>query len=160
MMTLIEEAERKLDRKQADKLARKLSKGKKFDFNDMRVQLQQMNDMGGMSAMMEKLPGMGALGQMPQAAEGMMDDKATKKMDAIISSMAEQERRFPDLISGSRKRRIAAGSGTQIPDVNRLLKQHKTMQKMMRKMTKKGGLAKMMRGLGGMKAPPPAARLR
>ena len=76
-----------------------------------------------------------------------------KKMEVIIGSMTVRERRFPDLINGSRKRRIAAGSGTQVPDVNRLLKQHKQMQKMMQKMKKKGGMANMMRGLGGAKGP-------
>jgi len=146
VLTLIEEAERKVDKQKAQKLARKIAKGKKFDLEDFRDQLQQMTNMGGMSNMLEKLPGMN---QVPAAAKEQLNDGMFKKMEVIIGSMTVRERRFPDLINGSRKRRIAAGSGTQIPDVNRLLKQHKQMQKMMQKMKRKGGMANMMRGLGG-----------
>jgi signal recognition particle subunit SRP54 len=146
VLTLIEEAERKLDRKKADKLARKLQKGKGFDLEDFRDQLQQMKRMGGVGGMMDKLPGMG---QMAQAAENV-DTRQFDRMEAMIGSMTPHERRFPDVISGSRKQRIARGSGMQVQDVNRLLKQHKQMQKMMKKLTKKGGMQKMMRGLGGM----------
>ena len=146
VLTLIEEAERKVDKQKAQKLARKIAKGKKFDLEDFRDQLQQMTNMGGMSSMLEKLPGMN---QVPAAAKEQLNDGMFKKMEVIISSMTVRERRFPDLINGSRKRRIAAGSGTQIPDVNKLLKQHKQMQKMMQKMKRKGGMANMMRGMGG-----------
>lgn len=148
VLSLIEEAERKLDQKKADKLAKKLSRGRKFDLEDFRDQLQQMNQMGGISGLVDKLPGMGQL----SAQAGKLDagEKMFRQMDAIICSMTPQERRFPDMVSGSRKQRIARGSGTQIQDINRLLKQHKQMQKMMKKMTKKGGMQKMMRGMNAM----------
>ncbi len=146
VLSLIEEAERKVDKKKAEKFARKMAKGKKFDLEDFRDQLQQMTNMGGITSMLEKMPGMN---QIPAAAREQLDDGMFKKMEAIINSMTVRERRFPDLLNGSRKRRIAAGSGTQIPDINRLLKQHKQMQKMMLKMKQKGGLANMMRGLQG-----------
>jgi signal recognition particle subunit SRP54 len=105
--------------------------------------------MGGMSSIMDKLPGMGA---MPQGAAQMANDGMFVKMEAIINSMTPRERRHPDLLNGSRKRRITQGSGTQIQDLNRLLKQHKQMQKMMKKM-KGGGMKKLMRGMGGMQGP-------
>ncbi|BFM16759.1 signal recognition particle protein [Maricurvus nonylphenolicus] len=146
LLSLIEEAERKIDKKKAEKLVKKVQKGKKFDLEDLREQLQQMNNMGGMGAMLEKLPGMGNMAQMVEQANM---GKEFKKMDAIICSMTPAERRNPDILNGSRKRRITQGSGTQIQDLNRLLKQHKQMAKMMKKM-KGGGMAKMMRGLGGM----------
>ncbi|MEE4362041.1 MAG: signal recognition particle protein [Pseudomonadales bacterium] len=147
VLTLIEEAERKLDRDKADKLARKMQKGQRFDLEDFRDQLQQMKTMGGMAGMLEKLPGMG---QAAKVAESKLDDRVFLRMEAMIGSMTPQERRYPDVISGSRKQRIARGSGVQIQDVNRLLKQHKQMQKMMKKLTKKGGMQKMMRGMGAM----------
>ncbi len=148
MLSLIEEAEQKLDKQKADNLARKIKKGKGFDLEDFRDQLQQMKKMGGMTAMLDKLPGMGG---MAQAAQQKMDDKPFMQMEAIINSMTPKERRFPGVLNGSRKKRIAAGSGTQIQDINRLIKQHKQMQKMMKKVTRKGGMANLMRGLGGMK---------
>ncbi|MCZ6712253.1 MAG: signal recognition particle protein [Gammaproteobacteria bacterium] len=151
MLTLIEEAERKVDKKKAEKLARKIQRGKKFDLEDFRDQLQQMTNMGGISNMLDKMPGMN---QLPAAAKAQVDDGAFKKMEVIIDSMTAQERRFPDVINGSRKQRIARGSGTLVPDVNRMLKQHKQMQKMMKKVTRKGGMQKMMRGLQGMRPPP------
>ncbi|MBO6556664.1 MAG: signal recognition particle protein [Pseudomonadales bacterium] len=151
VLSLIEEAEQKVDKKKARKLASKLKKGKGFDLEDFRDQIQQMNNMGGLAGMMDKLPGMG---QMAQAAQEKMNDKSFIQMEAIINSMTPGERRFPDKINGSRKKRIAGGSGTQIQDVNRLLKQHKQMQKMMKKLGKKGGMANMMRGMGGMMQPP------
>jgi signal recognition particle subunit SRP54 len=147
VLSLIEEVERKVDQKQAQKLAKKLQKGKGFDLEDFRAQLQQMQNMGGMTALMDKMPGMPNI---PQAAKNKVDDGQMLRLEAIINSMTPQERRFPKVIRGSRKRRIAAGSGTQIQDVNRLLKQFTQMQKMMKKMSK-GGINKMMRGLkGGM----------
>jgi signal recognition particle subunit SRP54 len=147
VLSLIEEAEQKLDRKKAERLASKIKKGKGFDLEDFRDQLQQMKSMGGMQGMLEKLPGMG---QMAKAAEQSLDQKRFVHMEALICAMTPKERRFPDLISGSRKQRIARGSGLQVQDVNRLLKQHKQMQKMMKKMGQKGGMQKMMRGMGGL----------
>ncbi len=144
VLSLIEEAEQKIDKGKADKLARKIKQGKKFDLEDFRDQIQQMNNMGGIASMLEKLPGMG---NMAKAAQDKIADKTFVQLEAIINSMTPNERRFPDSINGSRKRRIAGGSGTEIQDVNRLLKQHKQMQKMMKKMTKKGGMAGMMRGM-------------
>jgi len=150
VLSLIEEAERKLDQKKAQKLTKKIKKGKSFDLEDFRDQLQQMKNMGGIGGLLDKLPGMG---QMAQMAQQQVNDKSMGQMEAIICSMTPKERRYPDVINNSRKRRIATGSGTQIQDVNRLLKQHKQMQKMMKKFGKKGGMANMMRGMGGMMPP-------
>ncbi|MCO7225523.1 signal recognition particle protein [Pleionea sp. CnH1-48] len=151
VLSLIEEVERKVDKKKAEKLARKVIKGKNFDLEDFREQLVQMKSMGGIAGMMDKLPGMG---QIPDSAKAqIMNDKSTVRMEAIINSMTPHERRHPDLIKGSRKRRIAMGSGTEIQDINRLLKQFKQMQKMMKKMSGKGGMMKMMRGMKGMMPP-------
>ena len=151
VLSLIEQAEQKIDKDKAEKLAKKLKKGKGFDLEDFRDQLQQMNAMGGLGSMMEKLPMMGGKISAAQMETAQTEAaKQFKRMEAIINSMTPAERRNPDLISGSRKRRIAAGSGTQIQDIGRLLKQHKQMQKMMKKVTGKGGMAKLMRGMGGM----------
>ncbi len=150
VLSLIEEAEQKMDRSKAEKLASKLKKGKGFDLEDFRDQLQQMSNMGGMAGLMTKLPGMG---QLTQNADMGAAEKNMKQMEAIINSMTPKERRNPDLINGPRKRRIAMGSGTQVQDVNRLLKQHKQMQKMMKQISGKGGLAKMMRGMKNMLPP-------
>ena len=147
MLTMIEEAERKLDKTKAEKLAKKVQKGKKFDLEDLRDQLQQMQNLGGLGSIMDKLPGMGQVSQMAQNPEVT---KSFKRMEAIIDSMTPAERKNPDVLNGSRKRRITVGSGTQIQDLNRLLKQHKQMAKMMKKMGKKGGMTNMMRGMGGM----------
>ena len=146
VMSLIEQAESKLDKAKADKLVQKVKKGKSFDLEDLRDQLQQMQNMGGMSSVLEKLPGMGNIAQMAEQANV---GSQFKQMDAIINSMTPAERRNPDILNGSRKRRITVGSGTDIQDLNRLLKQHKQMAKMMKKM-KGGGMAKMMRGMSGM----------
>lgn len=151
VLSLIEEAEQKVDKKKAQKLARKIKKGKKFDLEDFRDQIQQMNNMGGIADLMDKMPGMG---NMKNAVADKVNDKQFVQMEAIINSMTPGERHYPDSINGSRKKRIAMGSGTQIQDINRLLKQHKQMQKMMKKLTKKGGMANMMRGMGGMQPPP------
>lgn len=145
VLSLVEEAEQKVDRDKADKLARKLKKGKGFDLDDLGEQLRQMQQMGGLSALMEKMPGGGG---MPKGMAGAADETQVKRMLAIMDSMTAQERRFPDVVRASRKRRIAAGSGTQVQDVNRLLKQHMQMQKMMKKFSK-GGMQKMMRGMQG-----------
>ncbi|MEE4146125.1 MAG: signal recognition particle protein [Halieaceae bacterium] len=149
VMSLIEEAEQKVDKEKAARLARKVKKGGKFDLEDFRDQLQQMNNMGGITSMLDKLPGMGNIAQL---AQQKLDTKMFARMEALINSMTPKERRNPELIQGSRKRRITQGSGTQVQDLNRLLKQHKQMQKMMKKM-KGGGMEKMMRGLGGMGGP-------
>lgn len=149
MLSLIEELEGKVDRTQVEKLAKKMKTGDGFDLNDFLDQLKQMRNMGGMASMLNKLPG---AGQLPEHVKAQMDDSITVKMEAIINSMTKQEREHPDVIKGSRKRRIAMGSGTQVQDVNRLLKQFNDMQRMMKKM-KKGGLAKMMRGMKGMMPP-------
>ena len=150
VLTLIEEAERKVDKTKAQRFARKMQQGQKFDLEDFRDQLQQMANMGGLSSMLDKLPGMG---QLPASAQAQLDDGQFKRMAVIIDSMTVRERRFPDLLNGSRKQRIASGSGTQLADINRLLRQHKQMQKMMKKVGKKGGMQKMMRGMQGMKFP-------
>nr|WP_113868603.1 signal recognition particle protein [Brenneria salicis]NMN92483.1 signal recognition particle subunit FFH/SRP54 (srp54) [Brenneria salicis ATCC 15712 = DSM 30166]RBP59357.1 signal recognition particle subunit FFH/SRP54 (srp54) [Brenneria salicis ATCC 15712 = DSM 30166]RLM31282.1 signal recognition particle protein [Brenneria salicis ATCC 15712 = DSM 30166] len=149
MLSLIEDIESKVDRSQAEKLAQKLKKGDGFDLTDFLDQLKQMRNMGGMASMMSKMPGMG---QLPDNVKSQMDDKVLVRMEAIINSMTRQERAKPEIIKGSRKRRIAMGSGMQVQDVNRLLKQFDDMQRMMKKM-KNGGLAKMMRGMKGMMPP-------
>ncbi len=146
VLSLIEDVEKKVDKQKAEKLARKIKRGQRFDLEDFREQLQQMKNMGGMSNMLDKLPG---LSDAQKAAAGMVDDKTFSRMEAIINSMTAKERHRPELLNGSRKRRITVGSGTSIQDLNRLLKQHKQMQRMMKKM-KGGKMANMMRGLGGM----------
>ncbi|GAA5114847.1 signal recognition particle protein [Orbus sasakiae] len=146
VISLIEEMESKVDREKAERMAKKIKKGDKFDFNDFQEQLKQMRNMGGMSAMLAKLPG---AGQLPEHIKSQMDDKVTVKMEAIINSMTFKERLNPEIIKGSRKRRIAQGSGTQVQDVNKLLKQFDDMQRMMKKM-KGGGMMKMMRNMKGM----------
>lgn len=150
VLSLIEQAEQTMDREKAEKLTKKLKKGKGFDLEDFRDQLQQMKNMGGLGSLMDKLPMLGGmnLGQMGSAQSAA--EKQFRQMEAIINSMTPAERRDPELISGSRKRRIAQGSGTQVQDVGRLIKQHKQMQKMMKKVTAKGGMARMMRGMSGL----------
>ena len=156
LLSLIEEAERKVDKRKADRLARKITRGKRFDLEDFRDQLQQMASMGGVGNLLEKLPGAQHL---PPQAQSRLDDGMFRRFGVIIDSMTPRERRFPDLINGSRKQRIARGSGMQISDVNRLLKQHRQMQKTMKKVTRKGGMQKMMRGLQGAR-PHPGMRRR
>ena len=151
VLTLIEEAERKVDKNKAQKLAKKIQKGKKFDLEDFRDQIDQMANMGGLNSMLDKLPGMN---QLPPGAQSQLDDGLFKQMGVIIDSMTPHERRYPDVINGSRKQRIAKGSGTQVTDINRLLKQHKQMQKMMKKVTRKGGMQKMMRGVQALQGKP------
>ncbi len=145
MLSLIEEIEQKADKKKADQLARKISKGKKFDLNDFKDQLLQMQNMGGVGAMMDKLPGMGGV---PQDMKDKVNDKELARQIGVINSMTLKERRYPDLIKGNRKKRIAAGCGQELQDVNRILKQHKMMQKMMKKFSK-GNMANMVRGIKG-----------
>ena len=145
VLSLIEDVERKVDKKKAEKFAKKVAKGKRFDLEDLREQLQQMKQLGGMESMMDKLPGMGNMAQMTQQKD--MTGQFSK-MEYIIDSMTPKERSNPDILNGSRKRRITQGSGTTIQDLNRLLKQHKQMGKMMKKMKGKG-MQNMMRGLSG-----------
>lgn len=145
VLSLVEEVQSKVDHKKAEKLVNKLNKGKGFDLDDFKEQMEQMSNMGGLSAMMDKLPGMGNL---PDHVKNQVNDKEIVRTIAIINSMTRKEKQFPAVIKGSRKRRIANGSGTQVQDINKLLKQFAQMQKMMKKM-KGGGMAKMMKGLKG-----------
>jgi len=145
ILSLVEEVEQKVDKDKAARLAKKLGKGKRFDLSDFHDQLEQMAGMGGLGGLIDKLPG---ISQLPQNVRDQVKDKDMDRMLAIIRSMTLKERAFPDIIKGSRRRRIAAGSGTQVQDVNRLLKQFTQMQKMMKKMSK-GGMKNMMRGLKG-----------
>ena len=153
VLSLVEEVERKVDQEKAQQLAQKVMKGKRFDLNDMRDQLEQMNNMGGLAGLMDKLPGMASI---PDSVKSKVNDNEIKRMVAIIGSMTKKERRHPDLLNGSRRARVARGSGTQPADVNRLLKQYMQMEKMMSKLSKGGtkGLMRQMRGamkgMGGM----------
>lgn len=148
ILSLVEQAQQKVDRTEAEKIAKKIKKGG-FDLEDFLSQLQQMKNMGGVMSLLGKLPGMS---QIPQQAQGMLNDKMFLRMEAIIHSMTLKERRFPHIINGSRKRRIAGGSGTQIQDVNRLLKQFDQMQRMMKKL-KGGNMMKLMGKMKGMLPP-------
>jgi signal recognition particle subunit SRP54 len=145
VLSLVEEVQRKVDHDKAQKLVKKLKQGKGFDLGDFRDQLQEMASLGGMAGLLEKLPGMQ---QVPDHVKRQVNDKEVVKLVAIINSMTQEERAFPAIVKGSRKRRIATGSGTQVQDVNRLLKQFTQMQKVMKKM-KGGGMTKMLRGLKG-----------
>ncbi len=150
VVSLVEEAQQKVDHKEADRLAKKLKSGKGFSLNDLRSQLVQMQNMGGVNSLIDKLPG---AGNMSGAMKSQASDKSVVHMVAMIDSMTRKERRFPDIIKATRKQRIAAGSGMQVQDVNRLLKQYTQMRKMMKKFTKKGGMKNMMRAMQG-KMPP------
>ena len=141
VLGLIEEVERKVDRRKAQRLASKAARGRRFDLEDFRDQLQQMTRMGGVGGMLDRLPGAN------QMARTDVGDADFRRMEAIINSMTPRERRFPDTIDGSRKRRISAGSGTRVQDVNQLLKKHRQMQKVMRKASRKGGMDRMLRNL-------------
>jgi signal recognition particle subunit SRP54 len=146
VLGLIEEAQRGVDQQEAEKLAKKMKSGKSFDLNDFKMQFQQMKNMGGMSAMLDKLPS-----QLSQAAQNVkIDDKTIGRTEAIINSMTPQERTRPELLKASRKRRVAAGAGVTVQEVNRLLAQFEQAQKMMKMMSKGGGMAKMLRGMKGM----------
>lgn len=145
VLSLIEDVHREIDQAEAEKLAKKIKSGHGFDLNDFKMQIVQMRKMGGMSALMDKLPAQ--LGQ--AAASAKMDDRAVNRTEGIINSMTRQERSHPELIKASRKRRIAAGAGVQVMHVNQLLSQFEQTQKMM-KMFSKGGIGKLMRGMKGM----------
>ena len=146
VLSLVEQVEQNVDQEKAAKLAAKVAKGKKFDLNDMRDQLEQMQNMGGISGLMDKLPGMG---QVPDSVKQQVTGKEVPRMVAIIGSMTRKERRNPTLLNGSRRARIARGSGTTPADVNRLLKQYQQMEKMMGKLAG-GGMKGLMRGMKGM----------
>ncbi|MDP8033477.1 signal recognition particle protein [Pasteurella atlantica] len=146
VLSLIEDLEKSVDREKAEKMAKKFKKGDAFTLEDFREQLIEMKKMGGMASMLDKLPGAKNL---PAHVKGQVDDKMFHKMEAIINSMTLKERANPSIIKGSRRKRIAMGSGTKVQDVNKLLKQFDDMQKMMKKM-RKGGMSKMMRGMQGM----------
>jgi signal recognition particle subunit SRP54 len=145
VLSLVEQAQRSVDQEKAQQLAKKITKGAGFDLEDFREQLLQMEKMGGMASLVDKLPGMARMPDAEQLAQG---EKQARRSVAIINSMTPRERRHPDIIRGSRKRRIATGSGTQVQDVNRLLKQFSEMQGMMKRFGK-GGMGKMLRGLKG-----------
>jgi signal recognition particle subunit SRP54 len=151
VLSLVEEIEGRVDRDTADRLAKKLKKGRGFDLSDLKGQLEQMLGMGGIGAMLEKLPLPGNIN--PAALKDSANEHQLRRQVAIINSMTPAERRFPRTINGSRKKRIARGSGQQIQDVNRLLKQHMQMEKMMKKMSR-GGMKNMMRSLPGGRLPP------
>ena len=150
VVSLVEEAQQKVDHAEADRLAKKLKSGKGFSLNDLRSQLVQMQKMGGMNSLIDKLPG---AGKISDAMKSQANDKAIIHMVAMIDSMTLKERRFPDIIKATRKQRIAAGSGMQVQDVNRLLKQYTQMHKMLKKFSKKAGMKNMMRAMQG-KLPP------
>jgi signal recognition particle subunit SRP54 len=150
VLSLVEQVQAQADEQQARKLAEKLTKGKGFDFYDLKSQLEQLQGMGGLGALLDKLPAQ--MAHAAQGAQGQFDDKLVRRQIAMINSMTPRERRKPDLIDGSRKRRIAAGSGVQVQDVNRLLKQHLQMQKVMKQFTK-GGVRGMMRQIGNRLPP-------
>jgi signal recognition particle subunit SRP54 len=145
VVALVEEVRKAVDMGEAERLAKKVAKGKGFDFDDLKAQLQQLQKMGGMGALLDKLPGGAAAAQKLQPGQA---EKELKRQIALIDSMTPRERRRPEIIDGSRRRRIAAGAGMQVQDVNRLLKQHMEMQKMMKKLGN-GKLARMMGGLAG-----------
>ncbi len=150
VLSLVEEVERKVDQEKVQKLAEKVIKGKRFDLNDMKTQLEQMVSMGGMASLMDKLPGMGGLSEQ---VKSKVNDREVHRMIAVINSMTRKERRHPDLLNGSRRARVARGSGTQPADVNRLLKQYQQMEKMMSKLGSGGvkGLMRQMKGaMGGL----------
>ncbi|MGA0264696.1 MAG: signal recognition particle protein [Lysobacterales bacterium] len=151
VLSLVEEVQRSVDQGKAEKLARKIRKGRGFSLEDFREQLEQMQNMGGIGNLVDKLPGMA---NMPDQIKSQVDDRQTRHMIAIVNSMTAQERHFPDVIRGSRKKRIAAGSGTTIQEVNKMLKQYGQMQKMMKKFGK-GGMSKMMRKLGKLQGQMP-----
>ena len=148
ILAIVEQAQKTVDLKSAEQMAEKFRSGARFDLNDFKTQIGQMRNMGGLSSLIDKLPA-----QMQQAAKSAdlsQADKSIPRMEGIINSMTPKERRHPDLLKASRKRRIAAGAGVSVQEVNRLLNQFEQMQDMMKKM-QKGGLAKMMRAVGAMK---------
>lgn len=146
IVSLVEEVKHKVDQEKAEKLAKKLQKGKAFDLEDYRDQLRQMTNMGGIASLISKIPG---LSSVPQNLKDKVNDKMFIDIEAIINSMTPKERRRPEIINGSRKRRIAKGAGKDIAAVNRLLKQFTQMQKMMKKMSNKGNMMRMLQQFKG-----------
>jgi len=144
VLGLVEEVEQKLDREKAERLARKVGKGRGFDLNDLRDQLEQMLNLGGLEGLLGKLPLPGNVDADQLARQ--MDQRSIRRQVALINSMTPSERRFPRTLNGSRKRRVAAGAGLTVPDVNRLLKQHAQMQKAMKRF-RKGGMKQALRGM-------------
>jgi signal recognition particle subunit SRP54 len=151
VLSLVEQVQSQVDQEKAEKLAKKISKGKSFDLSDLRDQLSQLQNMGGMAALMDKLPAQMQVNA--AAAAGTVNEKNMKRQMGIIDSMTPRERRRPEIIDNSRKRRIAKGAGVPLPEVNRLLKQFDQMQKTMKKMIKGGMLKNMMRGMAGRLPP-------
>jgi signal recognition particle subunit SRP54 len=147
VMSLVEEARKGVDVEEAQRLADKIKRGKGFDLEDFKQQIAQMRKMGGLSSMIDKLPAQ--LAQAAQAQSADMGEKQMRRIEGIINSMTRQERTHPELMKATRKRRVAAGAGVQVQEVNRLLNQFEQMQKMMKQM-QKGGMAKMLRGMKGM----------
>ncbi|WP_293765587.1 signal recognition particle protein [uncultured Aquitalea sp.] len=148
VLSLIEEVQKGIDQDEAVAMAKKLKSGKGFDLEDFKAQMQQMKKMGGMANLLDKMPGQ--LGQMAKGIQGAEAEKSMRRIEGIINSMTLEERRKPELLKASRKRRIAAGSGVTVQEVNRLLNQFEQTQKMMKQFSAKGGLMKMMRGMKGM----------
>ena len=146
VLSLVEQVEQQVDKDKAQKLAEKITKGRKFDLNDMKDQLEQMQNMGGLHGLMDKLPG---LGQIPDNVKNQVTGKEVPRLIAIINSMTKKERRNPALLNGSRRARIARGSGLTPADVNKLMKQFQQMEKMMSKLSS-GGMKGLMRGMKGM----------
>lgn len=147
ILSLVKDVEDKINKAEAEKLAKKVLKKGQFDLEDFFAQIQQLKQLGGIKNLMDKLPGMAGV---PQATKNQLDDKMFDKTAAIIQSMTQQEKRFPTLIRGSRKIRIAKGSGTQVQDVNKLLKDFEKMQKMMKNFSNQRGLSKMFSGFKGV----------
>ena len=146
VLSLVEQVEQQVDKDKAAKLAEKVAKGKRFNLNDLKDQLEQMQNMGGIHGLMDKLPGMG---QIPDNVKNQVTGKEVPRMVAIINSMTPKERRNPDLLNGSRRARIAKGAGLTPADVNKLMKQYQQMEKMMSKLSG-GGMKGLMRGMKGM----------
>ena len=144
VLSLIEDAQRSVDMDQAQEMVKKMKSGKGFDLEDFKMQILQMKKMGGLTSLLDKLPG-----NISQMAQGQVDDKLVNRIEGIINSMTPQERAKPELIKASRKRRIAAGAGVSVQEVNKLLNQFEQTQKVMKQFTK-GGIGKLMRGMKGM----------
>ncbi|GHD74481.1 signal recognition particle protein [Vogesella fluminis] len=148
VLSLIEDVQKGIDEKEAQAMAKKLKSGKGFDLEDFKAQMQQMKKMGGMTSLLEKMPG--EIGQLAKGVQGAEAEKSMRRIEGIINSMTMEERRKPELLKASRKRRIAAGSGVSVQEVNRLLKQFEQTQKMMKQFSSKGGMMKLMKGMKGM----------
>ncbi|MDC7700828.1 signal recognition particle protein [Vogesella indigofera] len=148
VLSLIEDVQKGIDEKEAQAMAKKLKSGKGFDLEDFKAQMQQMKKMGGMTSLLEKMPG--EIGQLAKGVQGAEAEKSMRRIEGIINAMTMEERRKPELLKASRKRRIATGSGVSVQEVNRLLKQFEQTQKMMKQFSSKGGMMKLMKGMKGM----------